>query len=92
MRKFKTLDIQATLLGKHYYGWNTEIDKLDGTDNRLVNITKSARQYKVLTMNNDAKLLGELKDDNDETLMSFSKTKDHRVNIYINPSVDVGLL
>lgn len=92
MTRFKTLDIQAILLGKKYYGWNCNIDKLEGIDNRLVNVTKSKSQFKALTFNNSAKMIAELKDDNDVVLMSFSQTKDKRVNIFVNPDVDTKLL
>lgn len=92
MTRFKTLDIQATLLGKQYYGWNCNIDNLEGTDNRLISVTKSKRQFEVLTFNNSAKIIAELKDDNDVVLMSFSQSKDKRVNIFVNPEVDTRLL
>lgn len=92
MTHFKTLDIQATLLGRKYYGWNHDIDNLEGTDTRLVNVTKSKSQFKALTFNNSAKMIAELKDDNDVVLMSFSQSKDKRVNIFVNPEVDTRLL
>lgn len=92
MTCFKTLDIQATLLGRKYYGWNHDIDNLEGTDTRLVNVTKSKSQFKALTFKNSAKMIAELKDDNDVVLMSFSQSKDKRVNIFVNPEVDTRLL
>ena len=92
MTHFKTLDIQATLLGEQYYGWNRNIDNLEGTDTRLVNVTKSKSQFKALTFKNSAKIIAELKDDNDVILMSFSQSKDKRVNIFVNPEVDTRLL
>lgn len=92
MTRFKILDIQATLLGKQYYGWNRNIDNLEGTDTRLVNVTKSKSQFKALTFKNSAKIIAELKDDNDVILMSFSQSKDKRVNIFVNPEVDTRLL
>lgn len=92
MTRFKTLDIQATLLGRKYYGWNHDIDNLEGTDTRLVNVTKSKSQFKALTFKNSAKIIAELKDDNDVVLMSFSQSKDRRVNIFVNPEVDTRLL
>lgn len=92
MTRFKTLDIQATLLGKQYYGWNRNIDNLEGTDNRLISVTKSKRQFEVLTFNNSAKMIAELKDDNDVVLMSFSQSKDKRVNVFVNPEIDTRLL
>ena len=92
MTRFKTLDIQAALLGRKYYGWNCNIDNLEGTDTRLVNVTKSKSQFKALTFKNSAKIIAELKDDNDVVLMSFSQSKDKRVNIFVNSEVDTRLL